>query len=133
VVACLRGSARAAGQATLDAAELDDLVTRYRALAADGLTASLYRRTATAADARRLARRFRDYEDMILRFATRPDLDIFSNEGASYCTSCGGWRVRGLAGCSSCHGAGGFSVAGGSDTFPRCPGAPGFAVGVAAA
>jgi len=74
--------ARAAGQATLDAAELDDLVTRYRALAADGLTASLYRRTATAADARRLARRFRDYEDMILRFATRPDLDIFSSNEA---------------------------------------------------
>jgi transposase len=75
-------AARAAGQTALDAAALDDLVTRYRALAARGLTASLYRRTATAADARRLARRFRDYEDMILRFATRPDLDIFSNNEA---------------------------------------------------
>ncbi len=126
-------AARLAGQPVLDTAVLDDLLTRYRALAAAGLAANLYRRTATAKDARRLARRFRSFEDLILRFATRPDLDIFTNEGASYCTSCGGWRVWGLAGCSSCHGAGGFSVAGGSDTFPRCPGAPGFAVGVAAA
>jgi hypothetical protein len=126
-------AARQAGQSALDAVVLDDLVGRYRAAAAAGLAANLYRRTATAKDARRIARRFLSFEDLILRFATRPDLDIFSNEGASYCTSCGGWRVRGLAGCSSCHGAGGFSVAGGSDTFLRCPGAPGFAVGVAAA
>jgi transposase len=76
------GAARLAGQAVLDAAVLDDLVTRYRALAAAGLTANLCRRTATAKDARRLARRFRSFEDMILRFATRPDLDIFSNNEA---------------------------------------------------
>jgi hypothetical protein len=44
-----------AGQAALDAA-LDNLVSRYRALAAHGLTANLYRRTATAKDARRIAR-----------------------------------------------------------------------------
>jgi transposase len=75
-------AARLAGQAALDAAVLDDLVTRYRALAAEGLAANLYRRTATAKDARRLARRFRSFEDMILRFATRPDLDIFSNNEA---------------------------------------------------
>ena len=61
-------AARAAGQSALDAAVLDDLVTRYRALAASGLAANLYRR---------IARRFRSFEDMILRFATRPDLDIF--------------------------------------------------------
>jgi transposase len=76
------GAARLAGQAVLDAAVLDDLLTRYRALAAAGLTANLYRRTATAKDARRLARRFRTFEDLILRFATRPDLDIFSNNEA---------------------------------------------------
>ena len=75
-------AARPAGQSALDAAVLDDLVTRYRALAAAGLTANLYRRTATAKDARRLARRFRGFEDLILRFATRPDLDIFSNNEA---------------------------------------------------
>jgi transposase len=75
-------AARAAGQAALATGILDDLVTRYRALATGGLAANLYRRTATAKDARRLARRFLSYEDMILRFATRPDLDIFSNNEA---------------------------------------------------
>jgi hypothetical protein len=71
--------ARQAGQAALDAGVLDDLVTRYRALAAAGLAANLYRRTVTAKDARRIARRFLSFEDLILRFATRPDLDIFTN------------------------------------------------------
>jgi transposase len=75
-------AARAAGQPALDTTVLSDLVTRYRALAAAGLAANLYRRTATAKDARRLARRFRSFEDMILRFAARPDLDIFSNNEA---------------------------------------------------
>ena len=55
------------------------------------------------------------------------------NDLASYCTSCGGWRVRGLAGRSGRCGAGGFSVAGESDIFPWCAGASGLAVGVAAA
>ncbi len=77
-----RRSARAAGQSALDTAVLDGLVTRYRALAAAGLAANLYRRTATARDARRLARRFPGFEDLILRFAARPDLDIFSNNEA---------------------------------------------------
>jgi transposase len=75
-------AARLAGRVSLDTAALDDLVTRYRALAAAGLAASLYRRTATAKDARRIARRFLSFEDLILRFATRPDLDIFSNNEA---------------------------------------------------
>jgi transposase len=39
----------------------------------------------------------------------------------------------GLAGRSGRCGAGGFSIAGGSDIFPRCAGASGLAVGVAAA
>ncbi len=74
----------------------------------------------------------RDREDDVLRFLT--DLRIPpTSDLASYCTSCGGWRVRGLAGRSGRCGAGGFSIAGGSDIFPRCAGAPGFAVGVAAA
>jgi transposase len=75
-------AARQAGEAVLDATILDGLVTRYRALAAAGLAANLYRRTATAGDARRLARRFRTFEHLILRFATHPDLDIFSNNEA---------------------------------------------------
>ena len=75
-------AARLAGQSALDPAVLEDLVARYRALAAAGLAANLYRRTATAKDARRLARRFRTFEDLILRFTTRPDLDIFTNNEA---------------------------------------------------
>jgi transposase len=75
-------AARLTGQSALDPAVLDDLVTRYRELAAAGLAGSLYRRTATAKDARRIARRFLSFEDLILRFATRPDLDIFSNNEA---------------------------------------------------
>jgi transposase len=76
------GLARQAGSSTLDEAVLTALVDRYRLLAADGLTSNTHRRTATAADARRIARRFTTYEDMILRFATRPDLDIFTNNEA---------------------------------------------------
>jgi transposase len=75
-------AARLAGQSALDPEVLDGLVTRYRVLAAAGLAANLYRRTATAGDARRTARRFLNFEDMILRFATRPDLDIFTNNQA---------------------------------------------------
>jgi transposase len=68
-------TARQAGQSALDAVVPEDLAARYRALAAAGL----YRRTATAKDARCIARRFLGFEDLILRFATRPGLDIFSN------------------------------------------------------
>ncbi len=74
----------------------------------------------------------RDRERDVLRFTT--DMDVWpTNDLASYCTSCGGWEVRGLAGRSGGCRAGGFSVAGGSDILPWRAGAPGFAVGVAAA
>jgi Transposase IS66 family len=84
---------------TSDAAVPDDLVTRYRAPAASGLAANLYRRTATASDARRIARRFRSFEDMILRFATRPDLDIFSNNEAGQTIRPVKVQQRGSGGC----------------------------------
>ena len=61
----------------------------------------------TAKDARRVARRFISREDMILRFITRPDLDIFTNNEAERTirpvkvaqrASGGCWRtVHGLA------------------------------------
>jgi transposase len=92
-------AARLASQPILAAVVLNDLVTRYRALAAAGLAANLYRRTATAKDARRLARRFLGYEDMILRFATRPDLDIFSNNEAERTIRPAKVQQRGSGGC----------------------------------
>ncbi len=75
-------AARQARKPVLDADVLAGLVTRYRDLATAGLAANLYRRTATARDARRIARRFLSFEDLILRFATHPDLDIFTNNEA---------------------------------------------------
>jgi transposase len=74
--------ARAEGKKVLDPDVLGDLVVRYRAIATSGLAGNVYRRTATAKDARRVARRFIRHEDMILRFITRPDLDIFTNNEA---------------------------------------------------
>src|SRR5262249_51976380 len=48
----------------------------------EGFTGNYYRRTRTAADAVRLSRRFRDFEDMILRFVTNPGSVDFTNTQA---------------------------------------------------
>ena len=77
-----RDAARAEGGKALDPAAVSSLTSRYRAIAEAGLAANVYRRTATAGDARRIARRFIRHEDMILRFITHPDLDIFTNNEA---------------------------------------------------
>jgi transposase len=74
--------ARAEDKKVLDPDVLGELVDRYRATATAGLAGNVYRQTATAKDARRIARRFLHHEDMILRFITRPDLDIFTNNEA---------------------------------------------------
>jgi transposase len=128
----LVSDAVASGRAAADPDVLAGQVRRYRSAALIGVSQTRARSGQLMRKHHALARRLLERQDDYLRFTTDfrapPD-----NEGASYCTSCGGWRVRGLAGCSGCHGAGGFGVAGGSDAFPRCPGAPGFAVGVAAA
>jgi len=104
-------SARLAGQPVLDAAVLADLVGRYRSLVTAGLAANLCRRTATAKDARRLARRFPGFEDMILRSATRPDLDIFSNNEAERTIRPVKVQQRGSGGCwRTLEGLAGFAI-----------------------
>jgi transposase len=75
-------AARAEDKKALDQDVFCSIVDRYQAIAATGLAANVYRRTATAADAARIARRFMKHEDMILRFITRPDLEIFTNNEA---------------------------------------------------
>jgi transposase len=75
-------AARAEGKTVLEEAVLTALVARYRAVTSEGFTANYYRTTPTAADAVRLSRRFRDFEDMILRFATNPGTVEFTNNQA---------------------------------------------------
>ena len=62
-------AARQRGQSVMDPAVLAGLITRYRAIGTAGLAASVYRRTTTAKDARRIARRFLASEDLIPHFA----------------------------------------------------------------
>lgn len=74
--------ARAAGRDRLDEDLLAGLLERYRALAASGLEDNQRRHTRAARDARRVARRFRDYEDLILRFVTDLAVTPFTNNEA---------------------------------------------------
>jgi len=74
----------------------------------------------------------KEHASQVWLFTAEPSAE-WTNDLASYCTSCGGWEVWGLAGRSGGCRAGGFSVAGGSDILPWRAVAPGFAVGVAAA
>ena len=63
-------AARAAGKDRLGDADLERIRVFYRSAALQGLLDNEHRRTAAAKRARTLARRFRDNEQVILRFAT---------------------------------------------------------------
>ena len=74
-------AARAAGRPRLDDADIERIRVLYRSAALQGLLDNESRRTAAAQRARTLARRFRDNEDVILRFAI--DLAVgFTNNQA---------------------------------------------------
>ncbi len=99
-------TARAAGQDTIDDVVLARIRNHYRGASAAGITDNATRAGPAAADALRLARRFREHETMILRFLV--DLAVpFTNNQAErdirpvkvqQRTSGGAWRtLDGLA------------------------------------
>jgi transposase len=99
-------AARDAGRQALDAEVREKIKARYTAAYGLGLEVNAHRSTTRAADAYRLAKRFAEYQDMILRFVH--DLDVpFTNNMAErdlrpvkvqQRTSGGAWRtLEGLA------------------------------------
>jgi len=100
------GAARAAGQANLSEAELAGIRSWYRGAVAKGITDNQGKQTQIAKDGLTLARRFRDHEDMILRFTTDLAVGFTSNQAerdvrpvkVQQRTSGGTWRtLLGLA------------------------------------
>ena len=73
-------AARAAGQASLSDAGLAGIRGWYRGAVAKGLADNQHKRTQIGKDGLRLARRFRDHEDMILRFAVDLAVGFTSNQ-----------------------------------------------------
>ncbi len=99
-------AARSSGQARLDEAQLAAIRARYRGAVAKGLADNQRKRTEIGKDGLRLARRFRDHEDMILRFTTDLTVGFTSNQAerdvrpvkVQMRTSGGCWRtLQGLA------------------------------------
>jgi transposase len=91
-------AARQAGKVRLDDADLERIRVFYRSAALQGLLDNEGRRTAAAKRARTLARRFRDNEDVILRFAT--DLAVgFTNNQAERDARPVKVQMRGSGGC----------------------------------
>jgi transposase len=99
-------AARGSGQARLDEAQLAGIRARYRGAVAKGITDNQGKRTQTGKDGLRLARRFRDHQDMILRFTTDLAVGFTSNQAerdvrpvkVQMRTSGGCWRtLQGLA------------------------------------
>ena len=100
------GAARRAGQDCLSDADLFGIRSWYRGAVAKGLSDNQGKRTQIALDGARLARRFRDHEDMILRFTTDLTVGFTSNQAerdvrpvkVQQRTSGGTWRtLLGLA------------------------------------
>jgi transposase len=73
-------AARAAGQARLAGDQLAEITACYRGAVAKGITDNQGKRSKTARDGLRLARRFRDHQDMILRFTTDLAVGFTSNQ-----------------------------------------------------
>jgi transposase len=99
-------AARSAGQASLSDASLGGIRSWYRGAVAKGIADNQHKHTQMAQDGLRLARRFRDHEDMILRFATDLAVGFTSNQAerdvrpvkVQQRTSGGTWRtLLGLA------------------------------------
>ena len=99
-------AARAAGQAALTSHQTDRIRSWYRGAVAKGITDNQGKRAKINRDGLRLARRFRDHQDMILRFATDLAVGFTSNQAerdvrpvkAQQRTSGGTWRtLQGLA------------------------------------
>ena len=77
------GTARRAGRATLSDGDLAGIRSWYRGAVAKGIADNARKRTPAALDGARLARRFRDHEDMILRFATDLAVGFTSNQASA--------------------------------------------------
>jgi transposase len=99
-------AARAAGRRSLDDGDLDKIRSWYRGAVATGITDNQQKRLKTSKDGLRLAKRFRDHQDMILRFATDLAVGFTSNQAerdirpvkVQQRTSGGCWRtLQGLA------------------------------------
>src|SRR6266496_4216252 len=99
-------AARAAGQARLPGDQLAEIRAWYHGAVAKGITDNQHKRSKMAKDGLRLARRFRDHQDMILRFATDLTVGFTSNQAerdirpvkVQQRTSGGCWRtLDGLA------------------------------------
>jgi transposase len=99
-------AARAAGNSQLAAPELAGINAWYRGAVAKGITDNQHKRSQAGKDGLRLARRFRDHQNMILRFATDLAVGFTSNQAerdvrpvkVQMRTSGGCWRtLEGLA------------------------------------
>ena len=99
-------AARTAGHAGLDEAQLARIRSWYRGAVAKGIADNTGKTSQIAKDALTLARRFRDHEDMILRFAADLAVGFTSNQAerdirpvkVQQRTSGGTWRtLLGLA------------------------------------